>query len=121
MVISLYLLSAYWVLAALCNIRTTVITARDVRDIVWPVPVHVPRLTKRAALRQCFLRGVDITDDGYVLESYIMVGVETMVGLQIEISGPHKTEPRAMRIATEIANVPNQLPGNRPIEICSIP
>jgi len=107
MVIPIYLFSVYWVLVALCNIRTAVIATHEVRDIVWPFPVHIPRRTKRSAIRHCFVRGVTIMDEGTVLEDYNMVGVETLAGLQIDLSGPHNSIEEATQAAAEIAGILN--------------
>jgi len=107
MAIPLYLFSIYWVLVALCNIRSVAITAHGVRDIVWPFPVHIPRRTKRSAIRHCFVRGVTTTDEGTVLETYNMVGVETLAGLQIDLSGPHNSVLEETEVATEIARILN--------------
>ncbi len=114
MVIPMYLFSVYWVLVALFNIRTVVITPQEVRDIVWPFPVHIPRRTKRSAIRHCFVRGVTLMDEGTVLETYNMVGIETLAGLQIDVSGPHDAIHEATQAAAEIAGILN-------IEIRDVP
>ena len=105
MVIPMYLFSVYWVIVSLCNIRTAILTPHHVRDIVWPFPVHLPRLTNRTNIRHCFIRGVTITDEDAILETYNMVGVETLAGLQIDLSGPHATLDQATTAATEVANI----------------
>ena len=68
--------------------------------------MHVPRF-------HCFVRGVIFLDEGTVLDSYNRVGVETLSGLQIELSGPHASLEEAAAAAIEIAQILN-------LEICYV-
>ncbi len=102
-VIPAYALALYWVIAALCNRRTATITPRGVRVIIWPFFVRLPQRVKRENIRHCYLRQVDIYDDGALLEEYYSVGIETLDGEAVEISAPHDTAEEALAVANRIA------------------
>jgi len=120
MVIPLYVVAVYWVLAALFNVHSFVITSRRIWDIVWPVPVRFPRWTKRSNVRHCYLRNTVICEEGTELENDYTAGVETIAGRQIDVSGPHKTSDEAIQVAMETASILNQEPGGRMIEVCHV-
>ncbi|MEP7364599.1 MAG: hypothetical protein ABI972_15190 [Acidobacteriota bacterium] len=117
MAIPLYAVALYWVFVCLINRRTAVITPRSLWEIVWPLPVQLPRSTQRGDIRHCYLRNVTTFDDGVKLETYYTAGVETMGGRQIDVSSPHETEEEAAQIARHIAGVLNAESGGPMIKV----
>lgn len=105
MVIPLYGVACYWVVACLANRRTVVITPRRLWEVVWPVPVRLPRWTQRASVRHCYLRKVEVYDEGTELERHYAAGVETVGGRQIDVSSYHPREEDATRIAVAAAKI----------------
>jgi hypothetical protein len=116
-VIPMYALALYWVFALLCNKRTATITPEGVRVSVWPFLIRLPRRVKHDRVRHCYIRQVDISDEGTVLERYYSAGVETLDGEQIDISNPHNTAEEALLLANQVAHVLNQWPGRSPVEV----
>lgn len=117
MIIPFYGCFVYWVLACLVNFRTAVVTPHRVWVIVWPLPVRLPQWTLREKVRRCFIRRVATCDDGTELESYYMCGLETLSGLQIELSGPHPEAEAAWEAAGRVAGVLNAGREGHEIEI----
>jgi hypothetical protein len=116
-VIPMYALALYWVFALLCNKRTATITPEGVRVSVWPFLVRLPRRVKHGNIRHCYIRQVDVYDEGTVLERHYSAGVETLDGEQIDISKPHNTAEEAMLLANQVARVLNRWPGRSPVEV----
>lgn len=119
--IPLYLFACYFVAAALINRRSAILTPEGVRVIIWPLPIRIPERSRRNAIRHCYLKKVVVLDDGTELEHYYMAGIETANDQQIDLTGPHKTEPEAIESAKTITAILNQAPGNPPLEIRWIP
>lgn len=107
----------YVIFALLFNWSTCVVTPKGLTVNVWPLIVRPPRRFKRDKIRFCFIRKVSTIDDGTLLESYFSVGVESIKGLQVEISYPHNSAGEAMQLANQVASKLNQLPGARLIEV----
>ncbi len=101
----MYGIAVYWVLAALVNVRSVFIREDRVAEYVWPVPIRLPRWTRREEIRYCTIRRVVVFDDGTALEVYYTAGLERLDGLESLVSGPHKTREEAEAVAREIAGV----------------
>lgn len=120
-VIPMYGVAVYWVLALLCNRRIASVTANSVRVTIAPFFVRLPRRLKHSQLRHCYIRNIDTYDEGTLLEKYYSVGVETVKGEQIDISSPHSTAEEATLVAEQVARVLNQSPGRTPIPVRHVP
>lgn len=116
----MYGIAVYWVLAALVNVRSVSIREDRVAEYVWPVPIRLPRWTRREKIRCCTIRKVVVFDDGAELETYFTAGLQTVDGLESLVSGPHNTSGEAEAVARKMADVlqvpvveADQLPGQR--------
>lgn len=121
MVVPLYAISVYMVLAAVCNVYQAVVTPHRIWEFVWPFPVRLPRATSRDRIRHCYLRNVNISDDTAEWENHYYAGVETVEGWQIELSGPHQSAEHALQMAYRVADVLNEAPGPNQISVVRVP
>ena len=117
-IVPMFGLFLYLVLALLFNWRTSTVTPKGLSVSVWPFPVRPPRRLTRDKIRHCYIRNVRIYDeDGTVVESYYSTGVESALGEQTDISYPYNTAAEAAQFATRMASELNRLPGRIPIEV----
>ncbi len=116
-ILPMYGLFLYVILALLFNWRTLVVTPKGLSVKVWPFVVRPPRRLKRDKIRHCYIRNVSTYDDGTLLESYYATGVESFRGEQIDISYPYNTAEEATQFANQIAGELNRSPGESPIEV----
>ena len=103
--IPLYGLGVYSVIAMWWSRRTATITPGGVRVSIGPLPVCTARSVTKDKILHCYVHTVRISDDGTVLETYDNVGVETLSGEQINVSGPHLVAGEAMEMARQVARV----------------
>ena len=120
-VVPMYGLAVYWVLACAFNRRTAVVTPDAVRVWIWPFPVNLPRRIRRDTMRLCFVRETSTYDDTSQLEVYYTAGVQTTAGDQVDVSGPHETAEEAAAAAHEIARVLNAIPGRTALGVRQVP
>lgn len=114
--IPMYALALYWVFALLCNQRSVVITAAGVRVVIWPFFVSLPRWIPRGTIQHCYIRFVETTDEGAVLEYYYSVGVEARNGAQTELFIFQTLEP-AEELANRLALELNRAAAHPPVQV----
>lgn len=95
LVVPMYALALYLVLALLVNQRRATVGQKDVRVRVGPFPVVPPRRMACGDVRYCYVRPVAYLDDGTVLELTYFVGVAADDGRQLDLGR------RAERAAAE--------------------
>lgn len=125
--IPLYVVAVYLVVACLANLRTAGVTRDGIWFLAWPIPVMLPRRIGREKIRHCYvrnLRQVSRYPNNKELGSYFSVGVETLAGHQIDISGSQETADEAKRLASEVVGILNQAPGGdriKAVEVSQLP
>lgn len=115
--IPMFALALYWVFALLCNQRTAAVGASlGVRVVVWPLFVRPPHRVKRSDIRHCYVREVEIHDEGTLLERHYEAGVERRNGEHVCIL-ERCTAEEAERVAGQVAAVLNEAVGYAPVAV----
>lgn len=116
-VIPALVLCLYWTLAIVFNMRTTVVTPDRIRVRVRPFPTRPGHTIERGDIWHLYVRQHhDRGEDGDILETFYIVGVETTDREQIDLR-PYKGSDRAVSRARDIAAVLNSVPDRSPIVI----
>jgi hypothetical protein len=115
-----YGVGVYLAIALLVNWRTVVVTPAGLSVSVWPFLIRMPRRLRRDQIRYCYIRKVDIYDEGDHLETYYSAGVQSLAGEQIDASTPHSTAEGANVAARQIASILNQFNAGPPLEVWEV-
>lgn len=105
--IPLFAVGVYSVSALWWNRRTATITPGGVRVTIGPIPMTTARKAKKDKILHCYVHTVVVRDldDGSPLETYDNVGIETIDGEPITVSGPHMAPGEAIQAAKQVAQV----------------
>lgn len=117
-VIPLFALVAWWLLAAAVNFRTITINPNGLFISVWPFPVQWPRRFPRTSLRCCYCREIpNQTADGAPAAAFYMSGVESTSGFQLDLNGPFSSRDQAISSAQKISQFLNSGTTAAPIPV----
>ncbi|MEP7362790.1 MAG: hypothetical protein ABI972_06005 [Acidobacteriota bacterium] len=100
-------LAGYVTAALLVNQRRTEITSEGVTAAISPLPVCGTYRIPRDSIRLCHARKIleETEQASGVFAEYLMAGVETREGWQLDLAGPFSTEGEALACAREMARV----------------
>ena len=120
-VIPLFAILSYWVLALVANFRTAVVKPSGVRVSMFPFPVGTGQWVNRADVAVCYARHIVEYHRGVEIENFFTAGIQTGKGQQIDVYVKLKTAADALQFAHDIGRVLNANPAERPIDVRTVP